>query len=189
MLGLGVRVFTVGFTPKGTSGRNTHGQKALQLNTTGVYSIVRNPLYLGNFLMWLGFALYCQLWWQVVIFALIFWLYYERIIFAEEEFLRRTFGEGFETWAARTPAFLPRFRQWRPAQLPFSPRNVLKREYSGLFGVIVIFGLLDLRQHWMAERRIALDPIWQVIVVLGLVAYFGLRTLKRSTKLLRVEGR
>ena len=189
MLGLGVRAITVGYTPKGTSGRNTRGQKALQLNTTGVYSIVRNPLYLGNFLMWLGFALYCQLWWQVVIFALIFWLYYERIIFAEEEFLRRTFGETFETWAARTPAFLPRYSQWKPAGLPFSLRNVLKREYSGLFGVVVIFGLLELRQHWMAEGRIALDPVWQAIVVVGLVAYVGLRTLKRNTTLLRVEGR
>jgi protein-S-isoprenylcysteine O-methyltransferase Ste14 len=189
LLGLGVRVLTVGFTPKGTSGRNTHCQKALELNTSGVYSIVRNPLYLGNFLIWLGFALYCQLWWQVVIFVLVFWLYYERIIFAEEEFLRRTFGEPFESWAARTPAFVPRFKQWTQAGLPFSIRNVLKREYSGLFGVVVIFGALELRQHWMVEGRLMLDPVWQVIVVLGLVTYFALRTLKRHTRLLRVEGR
>ena len=189
LAGLGVRVVTVGFTPKGTSGRNTHGQKAEDLNTSGVYSIVRHPLYVGNFLMWLGFALYSQLWWQVAIFALIFWLYYERIMFAEEEFLLRTFGATFESWAARTPAFLPRFRQWKPPALTFSLRNVLKREYSGLFGVVVLFGLLELRQHWVAEERLTLDPLWQAIVVLGLVAYVGLRTLKRNTTLLQVEGR
>ena len=52
-----VRIYTVGHTPVGTSGRNTEGQVADVLNTTGIYSTVRHPLYLGNFLMWLGIAL------------------------------------------------------------------------------------------------------------------------------------
>jgi len=40
LLGLGVRIVTVGYVPKGTSGRNTRGQKANVLNTTGMYSLV-----------------------------------------------------------------------------------------------------------------------------------------------------
>ena len=47
-LGLGIRAMVVGQTPAGTSGRNTHGQVAEVLNTTGLYSVTRNPLYLGN---------------------------------------------------------------------------------------------------------------------------------------------
>src|SRR5688500_9351479 len=43
-LGLAIRALTVGFTPKGTSGRNTAGQVADQLNQTGIYSLVRHPL-------------------------------------------------------------------------------------------------------------------------------------------------
>src|SRR5919206_4624496 len=51
--GLGIRVLVVGHTPAGTSGRNTRdGQVASQLNTTGMYSVVRHPLYAGNFLTW-----------------------------------------------------------------------------------------------------------------------------------------
>ena len=54
LLGLAVRVYTVGFSPRNTSGRNTKvGQVADTLNQTGIYSVVRHPLYLGNFLMWL----------------------------------------------------------------------------------------------------------------------------------------
>lgn len=50
ILGLIIRVYTVGFTPHNTSGRNTKaGQVADELNTTGIYSTTRNPLYLGNF--------------------------------------------------------------------------------------------------------------------------------------------
>ncbi|MBW6498500.1 MAG: DUF1295 domain-containing protein [Bacteroidales bacterium] len=56
LLGFGIRIYIVGHTPKNTSGRNTSGQLADELNTTGVYSVVRHPLYLGNFFMWLGMA-------------------------------------------------------------------------------------------------------------------------------------
>lgn len=49
LLGLIIRICTVGFTPANTSGRNTaEGQVADTVNTTGIYSIVRHPLYLGN---------------------------------------------------------------------------------------------------------------------------------------------
>jgi len=53
LIGLFIRIYTVGYTPKNTSGRNTkQGQVAETLNTTGIYSIVRHPLYVGNLLMW-----------------------------------------------------------------------------------------------------------------------------------------
>lgn len=52
LLGLALRIYTVGYTPANTSGRNTEqGQVADKLNTTGIYSAVRHPLYLGNFFM------------------------------------------------------------------------------------------------------------------------------------------
>ena len=86
--GLALRIATVGFVPKDTSQRNTGRPQAETLNTTGLYSVVRHPLYVGNYLMWLGVALFTRAWWAPVIVSLVFWLYYERIMFAEEEFLR-----------------------------------------------------------------------------------------------------
>ena len=49
LFGLFIRVYTVGHTPVNTSGRNVDSQVADTLNTTGSYSLVRHPLYLGNF--------------------------------------------------------------------------------------------------------------------------------------------
>src|SRR5262245_24226761 len=55
-LGVGVRLVVVGTAPRGTSGRNTREQKADVLNTTGPYSIIRHPLYVGNYLVALGLS-------------------------------------------------------------------------------------------------------------------------------------
>ncbi|MCX6355685.1 MAG: isoprenylcysteine carboxylmethyltransferase family protein [Candidatus Aureabacteria bacterium] len=184
--GLGIRVVTIGATLRGTSGRNTaSGQIAAELNTTGMYSIVRHPLYLGNFFIILGISLFMHLWWLTVIVILLFFLYYERILFAEEEFLRRKFGKVFVEWAARTPAFIPRFRNWRPASVPFSWKKVLRREYSGLFGIIVSFMLLEILGDWSITGRLELDRMWIIIFSVGLMLYLLLRTLKKKTLLLK----
>ena len=57
LLGEGIRISTVGYIPRHTSGRNVTAQRADTLNTGGMYSIVRNPLYLGDFFMALGVVL------------------------------------------------------------------------------------------------------------------------------------
>ena len=102
--GLLVRCLTIGFVPAGTSGRGTRRQQAEVLNTSGMYSVVRNPLYLGNFLAMLGIAMSLMVWWLVVVFLLAYWLYIERIIWSEEEFLSARFGSAYDEWSARTPA-------------------------------------------------------------------------------------
>ena len=66
-----IRVITVGFAPGNTSGRNTsYGQLADEINTSGIYSVVRHPLYVGNFFMWLGPALFLRSAWFAIVFTL-----------------------------------------------------------------------------------------------------------------------
>ena len=60
-----------------------------------------------------------------------------------EEFLQERLGKEFLTWAAQTPACLPRFRNWRSPELPCSMRTVLRREYSGCFGIVAAFTLVE----------------------------------------------
>lgn len=187
--GLSVRCYTIGYTPKSTSGRNTRKQVAEDLNTSGIYSVVRNPLYLGNFFMMLGVSMYPRVWWVSIIFVLGFWLYYERIIMAEESFLKNKFGAKYEDYSSRTPAFIPKLNLWRPNKLSFSLRNVLKREYSGFFGAISAFTALNFAKNYIVEGNPVLDAVWAYIFVFGLVVYLALRTLKKNTKLLHVEGR
>jgi protein-S-isoprenylcysteine O-methyltransferase Ste14 len=187
--GLLVRALVIGYTPKGTSGRNTKEQLANELNSTGIYSLVRHPLYLGNFIIWLGISMFFAIWWLTLIFALSFWIYYERIMFAEEAFLRRKFGEAFVTWADHTPAFIPKLTGWVQPPLPFSFRNVMRREYCGFFGIIACFFCFEILEHVAEEHRLVFEPHWTLIFFLGAIVFFTLRALKKHTTLLNVEGR
>jgi len=187
--GLAIRSYTIGHTPKNTSGRNTKRQVADALNTTGIYSVVRNPLYLGNFFMFLGVALFPHLWWLTLIFVLAFWLYYERIIFAEEAYLRTKFGAEYLDWAERTPVFVPRFRNYQKSNLPFSLKNVLRREYNGFFAVILCLFLLETIGDLVIHRRFEPDAEWIIALCVGFVIWATLRTLKKRTGLLDVSGR
>jgi protein-S-isoprenylcysteine O-methyltransferase Ste14 len=188
-VGLVVRAITIGYAPRGTSGRNTAGQMAEVLNTTGIYSIVRHPLYLGNFIMWLGLSLFPHLWWLTVIYVLAFWLYYERIMYAEEQFLRGKFGGQYDAWAEKTPPFIPNVKLWRPPDLPFSFRNVLRREYNGFFAMIVTFFLLEVRGDLAVEGRLMFETGWLILLGVSFAIWLVLRTLKRKTAILDVEGR
>lgn len=188
-LGLGVRILTVGYKPKGTSGGNTREQEASVLNTTGTYSVVRHPLYLGNCIIWLGISLFFCEWWMVVIISLVFWLYYERIMFAEEEFLRRKFGDEYVEWAAKTPAFIPKFSNWKPWEMEFSWKKVLGKEYAGFFAIIAVFTLLDFLSELFSDGHASLDFSWGLIFISGAMVYVVLRGLKKLTKVFYTENR
>ncbi len=189
LLGQLIRAVTLGYTPKGTSGRNTHRQVAEELNTKGMYSIMRNPLYLGNFFMWLAIILFIDVYWFSIFFIMCFWMYYERIIFAEENFLRNKYGESYIKWTMETPIFIPRLRGWQQPNLGFSIKNILKREYSGFFGLFFTFALFDLMENYIRYNQYYLDDFWGYsLCIIGSVTIV-LRTLKKKTKILNVKGR
>jgi protein-S-isoprenylcysteine O-methyltransferase Ste14 len=190
LLGFAIRCLTVAYVPSGTSGRNTKEQIAGELNTTGIYSIVRHPLYLGNLIMILGLLLFVGVWWFALTGALLFWIYYERIAFAEEEFLRGKFGTPYLEWTEETPAFLPRFRNWKQPGLTFSIRKLLKREYHGFFAIIASFTCLDILQEIIVHTgNPQIHPGWVILFAIGLITYLTLNTLKKKTKILDEPGR
>jgi protein-S-isoprenylcysteine O-methyltransferase Ste14 len=187
-LGLGIRIFTVGYVPRGTSGRNTKGQIASTLNTTGMYSLTRNPLYLGNAIIYMAIAMFTQSLTVVIAMGLFLVIYLERIIATEERFLSERFGETYLGWAREVPAFFPRFTGWVAPALPFSLVSVIRREYSGLFAIIVVLSLIELGRD-IFEGKSQFDAAWMIALVAGTAAYLAIIALKKGTRLLDVRGR
>lgn len=188
-VGLAVRAATVGFVPAGTSGRNTHYQIARTLNTTGMYSVTRNPIYLGNAITTMAVTLFTQDLALVLLMLMFQIIYLERIIATEEKFLTESFGAQYREWAERVPVFFPRFSGWTAPSLRFSLKSVLRRECSSFFAVVVLFFALDQAREVLAEHSTEIDPFWLSAFVAGAAIYLGLVWMKKRTTLLNVSGR
>lgn len=195
-MGILVRSIAIAFAPGRTSGRNTKQQIADTVNKTGIYSIWRHPLYIGNFLIFLGIVLVCKSISFTLIFILFYWFYYERIIFTEEQFMRRKFGEEYLNWANNTPLFFPAFSHYRKPSLPFSFKNILKREYPTIAGALFAFLFYDYLAVYFNEPLLhsgdlikAIKPIHIYFFAGTAIFYIATRAIVKLTKLLEVEGR
>ena len=184
-LGEAIRCLTVGFVPTGTSGRNVKDQLATRLNTSGAYSLVRNPLYLGNCLMYVGLGLLTQSWVLGLVMGLALWPYYERIIAAEEAFLSEKFGAEYEAFCAATPAFLPSLRGWQRPDLGFSVAMMLRRELVSLYGAVIGVYIVQLILHQFGPTARPLAPAWHWLALAATLLELVGIYLKRRTNVLK----
>ena len=188
-LGFCIRAYTVGTTSKGTSGRNTKEQKAYVLNTTGIYATVRHPLYLGNYFMWIGIVVFTYNLYFIAIVSLLYWIYYERIMYAEERFLERKFGEEYVNWASGLPAFIPKCSLFKPSLVPFSLKTVLRREYPGILATVIGFVFVEvLRGYFLLGKWCISDGFLFSLIAAAFFAFL-LRIIKHHTGLLTEEER
>ena len=83
----------------------------------GPFSYLRNPLYMGNMLTYLGIGIMANALFPWLLLAALFWFsfqYYE-IVLAEEEFLEKKFGTAYLEFKNHVPRFLPRLVPYRNA--------------------------------------------------------------------------
>ncbi|MDR1898058.1 MAG: isoprenylcysteine carboxylmethyltransferase family protein [Prevotellaceae bacterium] len=183
IIGLAIRIYTIGYAQNNTSGRNTKTQVADSLNIKGIYSIVRHPLYLGNFLMWFGVALLIRDVEFIIAVSAIFCIYYERIMYAEEQFLKKKFDEQFLQWAACTPAFFPRFKQYQRTNGKFNYKKVLKGEKNGLVAIFLIFFIFD-SSGMLVRGNFRYNYFLITCAIVSVIFYLILKYLKHKTTLL-----
>ena len=144
IIGLFLRYYTIGTTPTGTSGKNRDIQIAKKLNTTGIYSLVRNPLYLGNYIIWLGITIYSLSYILIIVASLFFLFIYEKIILVEENFLSNEYPEKYPTFMNNTPVFFPNFKNYEKSKIKFSIKKILRQEYSSTLSTIISFLYIDI---------------------------------------------
>jgi len=187
--GLLIRFYTVGKTPGGTSGRNRSKQIAKKINTKGIYSITRNPLYFGNYLIWLGISIFSLNTYFTILLSVFFFFYYGKIIKTEEKFLFKKFGNSFIEWKERTPRFFPSFKEYKSDKYSLSIKTILKREYSSLLATIFSFFYISTLINLKLNSNNLIDRKWLAILVITITVTIILRTIKRNTNLLNQKGR
>jgi protein-S-isoprenylcysteine O-methyltransferase Ste14 len=141
VLGLLVRAWAAG-----------HIRKNAQLATSGPYAFTRNPLYLGSFLLGLGFTIASG---QVVLgllFVALFLGIYFPVMRVEASTLAELFGKDYEVYKRSVPLFFPRltpFREGDSGAVKFDSSLYFRyREYRAALGLVLAWSLLLIKSYY-----------------------------------------
>ena len=136
-----IRALAVGFSLSGTSGREAYF-KADGINTRGIYSVTRNPLYIGNFFIFAGLLIVFSNLYALLFFMPFLIVQYDFIILAEERFLSRNHGKLYEQYRHLTPRILPSLGNFKKPDIPFDCKKVLFKENDSIFNMLIMLILI-----------------------------------------------
>src|SRR3972149_3500349 len=131
----------------GSETRTTGGVGGTFLITSGPFGHVRNPLYVGNILLYTGFGLMSfALFPYLQVAGFIFFLVqYHFIVGEEEKYLAKTFGEEFEKFVKNVPRFFPRITKYKSGSAQHRPFNLkagLRSEKRSLQAFLIVAGTI-----------------------------------------------
>ena len=186
LAGQAIRVGTIGlvYIIRGGSNRRIH---ARDLVTDGIFSHVRNPLYIGNILIIAGLGIMSNSVLFAAVFVPLFLFAYQAIVRAEEHFLHGTFGGEYETYMREVHRWVPDFRGLGKTlqSMRFRWRRVILKEYNATYiwtcGALALF-MKNLHAGDPSGFDAALPSASGAFALLT-ISYFVVRYLKKSKKL------
>ena len=125
-----------------------HIRKNQQLAISGPYAYTRNPLYLGSFLLGVGFTAASGVWWLALIFVVLFLGIYLPVMRVERDDLIEMFGEFYREYADNVPMFTPRPTAWKKSAEKFEMALYLRyREYRAALGLLFALAVLAVKAY------------------------------------------
>lgn len=182
-----LRIIVVGYAYiiRGGKGRKVYAE---DLVTGGLFATSRNPLYLGNLLIYFGLFLMWNSPWMYAIGVPFFVFVYASIVGAEEAFLSRKFGGAYDEYMRDVPRWIPNLRRLGSALagMAFNWRRVMLKEYGTTAAWLLTAGLLVVAETVYFSAASA-EPVrigWVVGFMLAVIAFWvTARWLKLSRRL------
>ena len=180
-----LRIVTIGYEyiHRGGHDRQIY---AGQLVTGGMFSHCRNPLYLGNFLIFVGITIIFNSWTVYLIGIPLAFFIYAAIICAEENYLRKQFGAEYDDYCEQVPRLWPRLRGFSKSieGMKFSWKRVFFKEYNTTFNWLMATIALLMWEKYvvLGEQATAqIDALkwWFVPVVLFYIIVWSLKKTKK----------
>ena len=123
-----------------------HIRKNQNLAVSGPYSYTRNPLYLGSFLLGVGFTVASGVWWLALIFVALFLGIYLPVMRVEASELTEIFGDEYREYATKVPLFIPRPTTYKKSLMKFDSALYMRyREYQATLGFVFAWSVLLLK--------------------------------------------
>ena len=115
-----------------------------ELATDGPYSLTRNPLYFGNFILGLGIAVAGNNIYTYIIFFVYYLFFFPFLMVIEHRRMKSRFGHDYREWARKSNIFFPKIKKIKA--LNFNISYYMKnREYRVLFFSLCVIAILILK--------------------------------------------
>ena len=149
VLGEFIRIWSVRYAGGAT---RTTAVGAPFLCTSGPFSVVRNPLYIGNMMIYTSFVLIAgneNLWVMIGIIWIFFIVQYGMIVLLEENTLYSLFGDEYNVYRKNVSALIPRVSPWRggTSTKPGRLLKTLKTEKRTLQNIVLVLLLIIFRNQ------------------------------------------
>ena len=126
-----------------------HLRKSKELDVSGPYAHTRNPLYLGTFIIALGFGVASGSWWLFILVAVYIGSIYFPVMNVEAVVLEERLGRVYREYADNVPLIFPRLMPWKKADRRFDFQLYLKNgEYNAALGFAVASIFLALKLYF-----------------------------------------
>ncbi len=174
-----IRIISVGYSFSGTSGRENF-LRADSLNVTGIYSVVRNPLYIGNLLIYTGLLTVYSNLYALLFFDSLLIIQYFFIIRAEENYLEMRYGDKFTKYKKSVCSIIPSFGHYISPENKFSRLKVIMKENDSVFNALVIFGLIIMYKLYILFGRIVHGKTFLTYFGILIISYILIKLLKKK---------
>lgn len=154
----------------------------------GFYAHVRNPMYVGNFLITVGIGIVYSSPWIYIFVIPFFTFVYLSIVTAEENYLRQKFGAQFEHYENTVNRFIPNFSglQKTLKDFKYDWKKALRKEYGTVFGTMAgILLILIWKNYYLFGWDARKEQIINLALLLipAIIFYATVRALKLSKRL------
>ena len=144
LFGVGLGIALIGVLIRAWA--SGHLRKSKELDVSGPYAYTRNPLYLGTFIIALGFGVASGSWWLALIAAAYIGGIYFPVMNVEAFELEGRLGEEYREYAANVPILIPRLTPWKKSDRRFDFQLYLKNgEYNASIGLGVAAAFLAIK--------------------------------------------
>jgi protein-S-isoprenylcysteine O-methyltransferase Ste14 len=134
----------------------TRSDRTGKLIQSGPFGRMRNPLYVGNFILSSGVVVMAGIWWFFIIFIVFFVIQYHFIVLYEEENLKNKFGPLYQAYTESVPRWLPLGPGNLDAENPVNPSltRALKSEKITYGAIICFIGFYILKYIFLPDTTI-----------------------------------
>lgn len=183
MAGLVIRALVIGFAyiKRGGLNKKVYADK---LVVQGFFGVCRNPLYLGNILIYLGVLLMHGTPIVILLGSSFFLFVYFTIVRSEEFFLRNKFGTDFENYCNQVPRWIPKLSNLKKSieGMEFNFKRVLIKDYTTIVNAVFAIAGLELYERYSFYESFSYTP-FQVIFII-LVSFVSVIAIAKKSKIL-----